>query len=142
MSQATPVQLSQSQASFDPSSAQTSQAPATATLSSLQQQQQQQQIAPGATFQSPEETGVQMQMSQSDPSAFNVSAAASTTSSTFASPTSTPMFKYQQVSLSTGASTSAVGMPQGTPSPSRVSIDLCRHFYCIDLVDQLHLQFL
>ncbi|XP_072016028.1 uncharacterized protein [Amphiura filiformis] len=111
MGQVTPVQLTQSQETFDPSSVQTSQAPATATLQSLQQQQQEQQLASSISFQSPDDPNAQLQMSQSDPSAFNVSTAS--TSGTFITPVPASMFQ----GLSAGASTSA---SQRSPNPSRV----------------------
>ncbi|XP_072016035.1 uncharacterized protein [Amphiura filiformis] len=110
MGQVTPVQLTQSQETFDPSSVQTSQAPATATLQSLQQQQQEQQLASSISFQSPDDPNAQLQMSQSDPSAFNVSTAS--TSGTFITPVPASMFQ----GLSAGASTSA---SQRSPNPSR-----------------------
>ncbi|XP_072016026.1 uncharacterized protein [Amphiura filiformis] len=112
MGQVTPVQLTQSQETFDPSSVQTSQAPATATLQSLQQQQQEQQLASSISFQSPDDPNAQLQMSQSDPSAFNVSTAS--TSGTFITPVPASMFQ----GLSAGASTSA---SQRSPNPSRNS---------------------
>ncbi|XP_072016024.1 uncharacterized protein [Amphiura filiformis] len=116
MGQVTPVQLTQSQETFDPSSVQTSQAPATATLQSLQQQQQEQQLASSISFQSPDDPNAQLQMSQSDPSAFNVSTAS--TSGTFITPVPASMFQ----GLSAGASTSA---SQRSPNPSRLLDKAC-----------------